>query len=137
MTDMKIVLDNNAIQNINVFQRLTTAHVLDTIENDDTIYFVVRHNDYKFAVGRDGSVIKKCENIFKKRVKVFEFSNDLKTFIKNLIPETNDIIINDNEVKVVVKKYDKPKVIGKEKKNITIIKGFVKRFFGIEDVKII
>jgi len=134
---MKVILNSDAIQNIKMFQTITSANALDCIENDDMIYFVLKGADYRIAVSGGRQKIRIAERRFKKKIKVFELSKNLTTFVKRIVPEAFDIKIDKKIIKLKVKNYDKPKVIGKNKKNLIVIKSFLKRFFDIEDVKII
>lgn len=128
---MKVVLNTNAIQNISLFQSMASANVMDCIENDETIYFVVKGG------GRNPETMRKMERILSKRVRVYEFSEDPKTFIRRLAPDAEGIDIESNIAKIRVKNCFKPRVIGKDKKNLMAIKSLLKRFYEIEDVKIV
>ena len=89
------------------------------------------------ATGARGERLARLQQIFKKRVYVIEFSPDLEQFIRNLVPEAQKIEIDSRKVRLRVPKYEKPKVIGKDKRNLKIIEGFLKRLFEIEEVKVI
>ncbi len=134
---MKILLDTQSLEKINLFQSLTGSHVLDVIDVDDQIFFVVGEDEYGLTVGKDGAKIKNVEKVFKKHIKIVEASKDLKTFIKNLMPEVKEIIITDKKIRVKVDTKDRAKIIGKGGKNIKIIKELVKRMFEINDIKIL
>lgn len=128
---MKVILDSNALQHIKVFQTLTHTEVLDCIETEDKILFVVTDTRGIWPS------VKRCEMLLKKKIKVIEFSKDVKHFLQQLVPEAIDIVVNGKEVKIKVRKYDKPKVIGKEKRNLNVIKALLERLFEIKEVKII
>lgn len=128
---MKVVLDTNALQNISIFQSMASASVMDCIENDEALYFVVK------GASRNPEAMRRMEKVFGKRVRIYEFSEDPKTFIRRLTPEANEIEIDSGVVRIRVKNCFKPRIIGKDKKNLTIIKSLLKRFYEIEDVKII
>jgi len=134
---MKVVLNTEDIRLINLFQNLTGSHVIDCYNNDE-LYVIVANGQYGLAVGKGGSKIKNVENVLKKKVKLFEYSDDAESFLKNLIPEAKEVNINLNEKVAEIKlmNSDKAKVIGKSGKNINIIKKFMKRLFDIEDIKI-
>ncbi|MBI4170325.1 MAG: NusA-like transcription termination signal-binding factor [Candidatus Aenigmarchaeota archaeon] len=133
---MKVVLDQNSIEVINLFQNLTDATVIDSISEDGEIYFVVAEGQYGLAVGKGGMKIKHAENVFKKTIKVLEYSEDMETFIKNIIPEAQEITINSKLIFVKVRPADRARVIGKNGKNIRIINKFLQRLFDIEELKV-
>ena len=82
--------------------------------------------------------MKNVENVINKTVKIFGFSNDLNKFVKNLIPKAIDVKINNQEGKIIVEvsveKSDRPVVIGREGKNLKILKEFLKRNHNVDDL---
>jgi NusA-like KH domain protein len=134
---MKIVLDQQTLHNIALFQKLTHVPVVDSIENEVSIYFIIRPGYKLFALGRNGEKLMLLQKKFKKKVMIVEFDDNITNFIKNLVPESQDIIVDNKEVKIRVSKYDKPRVIGKDKRNLMIIQKFLNRLFDIENVRIL
>jgi N utilization substance protein A len=133
---MKLTLDQNKIQIINLFQTITGCSVLDCINEEGMLFFVVNEGQYGLAVGKNGVKIKNAEKVFKKNIHVIEYSSDAETFVKNLVPEAQEITINDDNVCIKLKQSDRAKVIGRQGRNIKIIKTFLSHLFNIEDVKI-
>ncbi len=133
---MKVTLDARNIQSISLFQNLTNSSVLDCLEESDMIFFVVSEGQYGLAVGKNGSKIKNAERVFKKTIKVFEYSPDLNKFVSNLIPEALEVNLSEKGVQVKIKPNDKPKVIGRGGKNIRIVTKFLQRLFDVENLKI-
>lgn len=132
---MKVVLDTGALQKIKIFQTISPVNVMDCIEDEDTVYFVVK-GDSKPNFSRNMHTIRRAEHLFRKRVRIFEFSNDPRIFMKRVVPEAVEIDVETSIARIKVKNCFKPRVIGKDKKNLIIIKSLLKRFFDIEDVKI-
>lgn len=133
---MKITLDQDTIQTINLFRNLTGSNVVDCVDSDEDLYFVVAEGQYGLAVGKSGVKIKNAEKVFKKNIKVFEYSTDLMTFIRNLVPEASEINQVEKVIHVKVKQNAKAKVIGKNGKNIKIINEILKRHFDVDALKI-
>jgi len=133
---MKIILDQNSIELINLFQNLTGATVIDSISEDNELYFVIAEGQYGLAVGKGGVKIKNAEKVFKKTIKVMEYSETLEKFIRNVVPEAQEINVNGKHVIVKVKQSDRAKVIGKSGKNIKIINKFLQRLFDVEEMKL-
>ncbi|MBI2076459.1 MAG: NusA-like transcription termination signal-binding factor [Candidatus Aenigmarchaeota archaeon] len=133
---MKVTLDSGTIQAMSFFQNMTGSSVVDCITDGDEIYFVVAHGQYGLSVGRQGAKIKGAERLFKKSIKIFEYSPDLKEFVKNLIPETQEAEINGKNIQVKIRQSDRAKVIGKGGRNIKIINKFLKRLFDIDSLKV-
>ena len=133
---MKVTLDADTIQSMNFFQNMTGSSVVDCIAEEDGLYFVVAKGQYGLSVGKHGAKIKNAERLFKKSIRVFEYSDNLEEFLKNALPEAQDITVKGKAVEVKVRKSDRAKVIGKAGKNINIIKRFLKRLFDVDDLKI-
>ncbi len=133
---MKVTLDMNTIQTISIFQNITGSNAVDCMDSEDVLYFVVQKGQYGLAVGKGGVKIKIVEKKMRKTVKIFEYSEDLETFIKNLIPEAQEIIFNGKKIFVKVRTADRAKIIGKAGKNIKIINVFLKRLFDVEELKV-
>lgn len=133
---MKVTLDQNTIQSINLFQTLTGSSVVDCLVEEDCIYFVVADGQYGLTVGKNGVKIKNAERVFKKPIKVFEYSEDLEGFIRKLIPETEEISGKGKLIFIKVSQKDKPKVVGKAGKNIKIVNRFLQRLFDVEELKV-
>ena len=130
---MKVTLDAQTIQIVNLFQNLTGSSVVDCIPEEDEIYFVVANGQYGLAVGKNGSRIRLAEKMFKKTIKIFEYSPDLDEFIKN-VTGSNDIRKAEKNEKLLiidVRQADRAKVIGKNGKNLKVINRFLERLFNI------
>ena len=132
---MKIELNTETIRLMSLFQDLTGVHVLDCFENED-VYFVVAENEYGLAVGKSGKKIKNAEKVFRKSIKVFEYSSDLEKFIKNMIPQLRELSIKEGKIEVRVAPSDRSKVIGKAGYRIKVIEHFLKRFYDVENFKV-
>lgn len=133
---MRVTLDKMDIQSINIFHTLTGSSVVDCLDEDDIIFFIVAEGQYGLAVGKDGNKIKNAERLFKKMIKVYEYSADLRRFVFNLIPESQEITVSDKIVYVKMKPGDRAKVIGKGGKNIRVLTKILQRLFGVEELRL-
>lgn len=134
---MKVTFDTESIKKISLFQSITGANVKDWTETEDEMYFVVGEGEYGLAVGKDGSKIKHAENVFKKPIKIFEYSPDLEQFVKNLVPEHQSISIKDKSIRVRTKPGDRAKVIGKGGARVKVLATFLERLHDITDFKVL
>ncbi|MCD6215748.1 MAG: NusA-like transcription termination signal-binding factor [Candidatus Aenigmarchaeota archaeon] len=134
---MKIKLDYQTIKQIDVIQKFSGTDIIDCINTSSTIYFVVAQGQYGKIVGKKGAKIKAAEKLFKKKIKIFEYDSNIKSFIKNIIPSAKDIIIKDKKIFVHVHKKDRAKAIGSHGENVKTIKTFMQRIFGMEDLKVL
>jgi len=133
---MVIKLETKHIRSVAIFEQLTGVNAIDCLIDEDTVYFVVEKEKIGMAIGRNGVVLKVIKNTLGKNVKIYGYSKDLKEFIKNMIPSVKNIEANGSSVTVYVPRVMIPSVIGKNGKNIKIIKEFLKRHFNINNLRI-
>src|SRR3989344_5763291 len=135
---MNQTLDMDTIQIMNFFENSTKARLKDCLVKNGNIYFVTYENQAQFAIGRNGSTIKSMERALGKSIRVFEYSEDLKTFVKNLVPKANDVNINNNDgettVDVKVNRIDRSFVIGSDGKNLNLIKEILQMNMNVKNV---
>ena len=107
-------------------------------EDGLSIYFVVEEGKVGNAIGKNGSNVKNVEHVVKKNVKIFGFSDDLKTFVKNLIPQASSIEVKEEDgsktVEIKVDAGSKAIVIGREKRHIRLFKELLRRSHNVSDV---
>lgn len=136
---MRRIFNTEIIKIINLFESLTKAKVKDCVL-DDRILLIVEEGNLLKAVGKKGVKIKKIENLFKKKIKVVEYNNDVKNFIKNMLypMEISNIYIDNDVVNIEINSNAlKSKVIGRDSRNLKKLKSIVSRYFKIKDIKII
>ena len=136
----RLKLDADSLGLSLVMERITKARVKDSFQDDDTIYFIVGFGELGKAVGKGGSNIKKVQEALGKKIKVIEFKNDVKGFVKNAIYPLKVEEIKQEDNCIIIKetsKKTKSLLIGREGKNLKLINRAVKLFFSIEEVKVI
>jgi len=138
---MKIKLTQQEMHYIAVAEVLTGASIIDCIERGDRITFIVAKGKLGKAIGKEARNIKKLENVFKKEVRFVEYDEDKKQFIINLFKpfKLEKVVVNEeeNRVSVIVNARDKGKAIGKDGRNINILREIAKRQHGIEEIKVL
>lgn len=138
----KLMFDTDIIRMIALFENVTKANIKDCVidETGDMVCFVVEEGKIGVAIGKDGKIVKKVERMIGKNIKLFEFSKDISTFVKNVIPQAKAIKIkNENGsviVEIKVEKRDRPFVIGRDKKNLNFYKKLLQRSHKIDDIVI-
>lgn len=127
--------DTDTIRLITAFENITHTEVRDCI-NDKLIYFIVNPGKIAVALGKGGNTIKIAEKMLKKRIKVFEYSENTNEFLKNMIPEAQKITINGDKASINVLSKNRGVVIGKSGDNIKIIREFLQRNSDIKELQI-
>jgi len=137
---MKLTFDTETIRMITLFENITRAPVKDCIIDNDTntIYFIIEEGKLGVAIGKNGNNVKRVERVTGKTIKLFEFSNDIVSFAKKIIPQATAIRVRNEEgkvkVEVRVEKKNRPIVIGRGRRNLRIYKELFKRNHKVDDL---
>ena len=135
----KIKYDIHLMNYMKLFENLTRARLKDCIDNEHLI-FIVEENEIGKAIGKGGSNIRRLEELFKKKIKVAEFSPDVRQFIRNFVmPLQVDEIRDENSIITISGPDTKTKglLIGRDRKNINYLKEVVGRYFKVEDIRVV
>ena len=130
--------NNESIRLINLLENILNVNVKDCVvdKSNNIVYFIVE-TDRKI----DGSLVNLIRKLTSKNVFIIKYSNDLNSFLKNLIPATQFFMLVENNnkkvLKIKVNKYEKGKVIGRDKRNLILFQKILKRNFGIDEIQII
>ena len=136
---VRLKLDQDILGISSLLERLTGVPVKDCFKEEDTIYIVVPPGNLGKAVGKNGIVIKKIQHNLRKNIRVIEYRDNVADFVGNIIypiqveriiEEENAVIIKDSNRSV------KSQIIGREGKNLNIIKRAVQRFFPNKEVRV-
>ncbi|MEK6860358.1 MAG: NusA-like transcription termination signal-binding factor [Nanoarchaeota archaeon] len=136
---MSIKYTVETIQYRTVFENLTAAKVKDCFLNEKLIV-IVKEGELGKVIGKHGKNIKRLEEIFKRKIRIIEFNSDLINFIRNLIYpiKARNISLENNCVIIAVDSIaDKGRLIGRDSKNLNIIKDLVNKYFKVNDIKIV
>lgn len=135
----KFFLDTKAIQSISFFEKATGAKVKDCVIGEDNILFIVEKGEVGKAVGKQGSNIKELERAFNKRIKVVEFSTEIKTFINNLITPVKAREVVEQEGVITITPCDTKTrgfIIGRNAETLRNYEEITKRYFQIKEIKV-
>ncbi|HLE07832.1 MAG TPA: NusA-like transcription termination signal-binding factor [archaeon] len=127
--------DNDTILLINAFENITGTEVRDCV-NSELLYFLVAPGKAAIAIGKGGEHVQTAEKMLKKQIKVLEWHEDAREFVKNLIPQADKIQINGEAAVVQVGK-NKGAVIGRGGENIKVLNEFLQRNSQIKEIKVI
>jgi N utilization substance protein A len=136
----EIILNDQTIKCISLFENITKARVKDCIEGEDILFFIVNAGQLKRSLGKNGSNIRRLRKLFKKNIDVIEYSPDIKRFIRNIFHEfkINEVTIEQkgeppqNIAYVAVDMKDKGKVIGRNSRNLKLAKEIINRYRPID-----
>lgn len=139
---MPVKYTNDDIINITAFENITKSQVMDYVNDDNTLYFVIKTDNFMKLIGRDGVMIKEIKRKMNQNLILYKYSDNLEEFTKNLIPvpvKKLDVTEHENNrtITVEIEKRNKGLLIGRGGKTINIIKTFLKRQFNIDNIKIV
>lgn len=136
----RIKYDMAMMKYIALFESLSGAAVKDALEDDGTLIFIVGEHQIARAIGKGGSSVKKLEQLTKKRVKIVEFNADITEFVRNYVsPIEVGEVRNDNGLVTIHGKDTKSKsmLIGRDRKNLNLLKSVIERHFEVKDIKVV
>jgi N utilization substance protein A len=128
--------DNNTLMVITAFENITGTEVRDCICSD-IIYFLVNPGKIAMTIGKNGNNIKTAEKMLGKPIKVFEWAEDEREFLKNMVSRAQKIDLRDEKAIVTINQEDRGAVIGREGSNIKTIRELLVRNSNIKELKIL
>lgn len=126
---------------MSLFNSITQAKLKDYIVDDNgQSIFIVEQNDIGKAIGKKASNVKLLENKLNRKIKIVEFNPEVLQFIKNIVfpLKLQNVELEDKTVKIEAPDTKtRGLLIGRSAKNLRNIEKIIKRYFDIEEVKII
>jgi N utilization substance protein A len=137
-----ISLSTDAMKHIRMATQLIHVDILDCLIADDKLVFVVKKGQLGAAIGKKGKNLQLLRDRFKKTIKFVEETDDKTQFINNLCKpyKVEDISLTGSSSSPValvrVATSDKSKLIGKNGRNIELIRKLAQRHHNFKDVQI-
>lgn len=131
--------DLELIQHVNLFEKITKAHVKDCFPHNNLLVFVVKQGEASQAVGKQGANVRKLSDMTKKRIKIVEFNEDPVKFIRSFIAPIKVEEIEQEDKIITIKASstkDKGLLIGRDSRNLINLKKITQKYYDIEDIKI-
>ncbi len=138
----KIRLGSDEIKFITLFESMTGATVVDCLQLENTVGFLIKKGDMGRAIGKKGSNIEKVRKTIGKIIWVIESDENPKEFIKKLFEpvKINKIQFKETReernVLIEVNKRDRRKIIGSEGSRIKIARQLALRHHKIGDITV-
>ncbi len=138
---MKIKYDINLMHYMSTFSAITGTDAKDAFTDDfGLLVFVVKENDIGKALGKHGSRARMLEKALNRKIKILEFNPELQTFIKNLVQPVQLADIQVEGKKVLLTAADsrgRGMLIGRSAQNLRNFEKAAKRYFDIEEIKVL
>ncbi len=136
---IKIKYDMDLMKYMSLFETLTQAKLKDCILGE-RLLFIVEEGQMGKAIGKKGVNVKKIEGVLKKKIRLVEYSSDVLQFVRNLVYPLNVNEVKREEDCVVIAAPDtntRSLLIGRDRNNLNELKTIVKRYFDVEDIKVV
>ncbi len=133
---MTVKLATEAIRTIALFEKVTKVHAKDCLITNNSIYFLVDESKVGLAVGKNGSQVRELRRMFRKQIRLFGYSEDPETLIRNMIPGLKNIRLGNGSAVVSVDPRERLPVIGKSGENINAVRELLKRHCSIVSLKL-
>jgi len=133
-----VELSNDDIKCIAAFESATGAAVKDCLITEDAVAFIVKQGDLGRAIGKKGSSITRVRQMFARQVLVFEDSDNMEQFIRNLfgsVPVKNINVHEKMESRVAyvsVDDADRGSAIGRDGNRIKLCRALLLRRFNCD-----
>ena len=126
---------------MSLFNSITQARLKDYfVDVNGLPVFVVQQSEIGKAVGKKGANVRLLEDKLNRKIKIIEFNPDMVKFAKNLvypIKLENIEVEGKNLILTPVDKKSRGLLIGRAAKNLRNIENIIKRYFEIDEVKVI
>ena len=138
----EITIDNKIMGYIAMFERISHVELKECLENDDMVLFIFGEKRLAEIFNRNKNIVSELKEKVNKHILLAESSRDLLMFVKNLFYRYGvkeiDITWKENmtDILVAVETTEIGKAIGKEGRNIKLLKEAVGRFFPIHSLNI-
>jgi N utilization substance protein A len=128
--------DAETLNMITAFENITGTEVRDCLIGE-TVYFVVNPGKAAMAIGRGGQNIKAAERMLRKQIRVYEWAEEIKQFVKNLVPCAQRIDILGEKVTILINQKERGAIIGRGGNNVKVLRELLERNSEIKDLKVI
>jgi len=134
----RVKLDPEVFFYAGFFERIAKVRVKDSFEENGVVFFMLYPGSLRKALGKGGENIKRAQDKIGKRIRLVEFSTDVRKFVKNLIYPNKVEEIEVTEEGIIIRepsKKTKSLLIGRDARNLKLLNKVVDRYFS-KEVKI-
>jgi len=137
---LKVKFDVNILKYMSFFEKITRSKLKDCFEQNEMIVFVVDIGFLAKAIGKNAQNLQKLKGLLNRKIKIVEFNPHILKFIKNYVwpNKVNDITIEDKTVTIEGgDTKSKGLIIGRNAMNLRNLEQVVRRYFEVDEIKVI
>ena len=138
----EVTFDEQTIKYVALFQDMTRTTVVDCVDAQDRLIFVVKEGDIGKAIGKKGEHVAKLKRLFNKDIHIVEFSDEPEKFVANVFRnyDVKEVSIEQRgditHATVTVDSSKKGRAIGKEGRNLRVSRDLIARHHPIQSVSV-
>ncbi len=139
----KRIISADLMKFMSMFESVTRVGLKDCFvdETTDVLTFIVPQGKIGKALGKGAANIKTMERKLNRRIKIVEYSDDVKTFIKSLLLplRISDISEIDDRVFQIETQDRKSRgvILGRSASNLRSLEKVTRRFFDVKEIKVV
>ncbi len=138
---MKIKYDSNLMHYMNIFENVTGTRLRDCfMDRSGLLMFVVEEKELGRAIGKGGFKARLIEKKINRKIKIVEFNPDPIAFLKNIVYPVKLKAAELEEKRIVAEASDhrgRGLLIGRAAENLRNFEDVMKRYFDIEEIKVL
>ncbi len=138
---MSIKYGMEELKIMNMLEQFSGVTPKDFLMDEQRAIFVVPQGGMARCIGKGGIIVKKMENLLKRRVKYIEYSDQMLQFVKNVVSplEVGDVVDEEGVVTMHAKDHQtRGLLIGRAAQNLRMSEMLVKRYFpSVKELKVV
>jgi NusA-like KH domain protein len=137
---LNIKFDENILKAMSYFEKITHAKLKDCILSEKSTLYIVHEGFIAKAIGKKAVNVHKLQEKLNRKIKIVEFNPNVQQFIKNYIfPLKVTNITQDGSIITIEGEDTKTKglLIGRNAQNLRNLESVVKRYFDIQEIKVV
>lgn len=143
MVDDRRTLTSESLRKISLFEDVTDVEVIDAVDEEERLVFVVDEDDLGKAIGRGAHNLETLSEKTGKDVEIVGYTEDTLDFVHNLFHKVTleDVTIEENDdgeriAYVVPEEESKGRAIGEDGRNVDLAREVARRHSDLDDIKV-
>lgn len=147
MVDDRRTLTAESLRKISLFEEVTNVEVIDAVDEEERLVFVVDEDELGKAIGRDAHNLETLSDKTGKDVEVVGYTEDTEDFVHNLFHKVTleSVTIEEDEgddgdveriAYVVPEEESKGRAIGEGGRNVDLARELARRHSDLDDIKV-
>jgi transcription termination/antitermination protein NusA len=134
--------DTEQLGYMRAFEDLTQAKVMDCLEAEDKLIYIIHPEDLRKAVGSEGKTVERLKELFHREIQVVVWDDDAAKFVQNLFFPFHPQKVEFSQkgagrhATVVVDPKFKARAIGRAGKNLKVARAILMRHSDVVSINV-